>query len=659
MTEEWPSCQQLRAFEGHAGPCGGRVVEPHAVCLAHLRDETRDSYLTSLGPGSDVDHRGTIFDEDLFAALTHALQDADGTTTFGNSQFGSTIFSGPNDRYDFRGIHFSGYANFRNVEFEGVAEFDRVTFTSGVTFKSSTFAANAPFDRSTFEEGADFASVTFEGWADFTGARFSSLADFPDSEFAEAAHFFGTRFHGYTEFSRANFRGSIADFSMGFNVGTTNFSGASFHGPASFTSRTFHGKADFTQASFALPVDFVANYEDETTFKSAQFTADVNLSGAKFDKTVNFQGVKFEAAGEVGPMSCASLIDLSGAAFSSPVTIALSAARVDCRRTRWMSTAVLQLRHAALDFSHAVYEFPLTISAEHGPFVLADGSVLAEHAAEEGSDVRLRSLRGVDAAHLLLSDINMSECLLAGTVHLDQIRFEGDCRFGSPPNRTCWNKARPVRFTRRRIVAEEQHWRARQGGSAWGSISSNTALHTGPAQLAPVYRSLRKSYEDNKNEPGSADFYYGEMEMRRNDPNTEPAERSLLAAYWALSGYGLRATRALVWLLSAAAATLLTLMLWGIPEDDPKPVSSGHVRGADVRLVTETPDPVNPHGPLNDRLSSDRFEKGLRVVINSVIFRSSDQDLTTAGTYIEMASRLSEPILLGLAALAIRGRVKR
>jgi hypothetical protein len=42
-----------------------------------------------------------------------------------------------------------------------------------------------------------------------------------------------------------------------------------------------------------------------------------------------------------------------------------------------------------------------------------------------------------------------------------------------------------------------------------------------------------------------------------------------------------------------------------------------------------------------------------------VVFRSSGQDLTTTGTYIEMASRLTEPILLDLAVLAARKRVKR
>ncbi|GGV43211.1 hypothetical protein GCM10010495_71050 [Kitasatospora herbaricolor] len=47
------------------------------------------------------------------------------------------------------------------------------------------------------------------------------------------------------------------------------------------------------------------------------------------------------------------------------------------------------------------------------------------------------------------------------------------------------------------------------------------------------------------------------------------------------------------------------------------------------------------------------------MVVNSVVFRSSGQNLTLAGTAVEMASRIGEPVLLGLAALAVRGRVKR
>ena len=36
-----------------------------------------------------------------------------------------------------------------------------------------------------------------------------------------------------------------------------------------------------------------------------------------------------------------------------------------------------------------------------------------------------------------------------------------------------------------------------------------------PAQVAAVYRDRRRSFEAKSDEPGAADFYYGEMEMRR------------------------------------------------------------------------------------------------------------------------------------------------
>ncbi|WP_328827988.1 hypothetical protein [Streptomyces ureilyticus] len=98
-----------------------------------------------------------------------------------------------------------------------------------------------------------------------------------------------------------------------------------------------------------------------------------------------------------------------------------------------------------------------------------------------------------------------------------------------------------------------------------------------------------------------------------------------------------------------------------VPVDSPKPQTTGQqVRaGQNLILTTDTPDPRNPTGPWTERVTTERFEKGLRVVINSVVFRSSGQGLTTASTYTEMASRIAEPVLLGLAVLAIRSRVKR
>ncbi|NWF26530.1 hypothetical protein HW130_09630 [Streptomyces sp. PKU-EA00015] len=96
--------------------------------------------------------------------------------------------------------------------------------------------------------------------------------------------------------------------------------------------------------------------------------------------------------------------------------------------------------------------------------------------------------------------------------------------------------------------------------------------------------------------------------------------------------------------------TVAVTVLWGLPADDPKP---------QITLTADTPDPANPTGSWTRRVTTERFEKALRVVINSVVFRSSGQNLTTAGTYTETTSRLAEPVLLGLAVLAVRSRIKR
>jgi hypothetical protein len=184
-------------------------------------------------------------------------------------------------------------------------------------------------------------------------------------------------------------------------------------------------------------------------------------------------------------------------------------------------------------------------------------------------------------------------------------------------------------------------------------------VRVGPAQLAPVYRALRKALEDGKNEPGAADFYYGEMEMRRHDrANTTRAERGLLFGYWLLSGYGLRASRALGWLAVAMLVTIVLLMGFGLPKDSPKQDATGIVPpgGGKVTFEIGKADPQNPTG---ERFTGERFDKAINVTLNSVVFRSSGQDLTTTGTYIEMTARVTEPVLLGLAVLAVRNRVKR
>ncbi|GAA2312348.1 pentapeptide repeat-containing protein [Streptomyces kunmingensis] len=595
--------------------CHGVHVPGHTACLAHLADADRDAYLADLAPGAAIDHRGTPFTELLLNALLDALLDP----ATGHPRIGE--------------------ARFEAATFQGDARFLRATFQSNAWFDSATFQGLAWFDSALFQGLARFESASFQGLAHFNSASFQGYAGFRSATFHDLAWFDSATFHGITKFASATFENRA------------QFASATFQ-EAAFERAVFQGTGQFRAATFAGHASF-----GWTTFKgAAQFQA------AVFEGDAGFGEATFERSVTLGPLACAGRFVLSEATFSGPANLSLTARRLQCSRTRWSSTAELRLRYATVDFAHAVFEYPLTIAAEADPFVLPDGQLVDEQILADAPDatVRVASLRGVDAAHLLLADVDLSRCLFAGTVHLDQVRLEGACVFDGVPSGTHRRRRRPIRFTQRRTLAEEHCWRASRATAVRGwNVAVFGAGQVGPAQLAPVYRALRKAFEDGKNEPGAADFYYGEMEMRRHDhTGTARAERGLLHSYWLLSGYGLRASRALGWLAAAMLVTIVLLMGLGLPRADPRQEATGTVPPGGGKVTFEI-DKADPQNPTRNRFTGERLEKALNVTLNSVVFRSSEQDLTTAGTYIEMASRVTEPVLLGLAVLAVRNRVKR
>ncbi|MFE6338761.1 pentapeptide repeat-containing protein [Streptomyces sp. NPDC057798] len=460
---------------------------------------------------------------------------------------------------------------------------------------------------------------------------------------------------GTARFDEAVFSGHAAFIASSFS-GTARFSGATFFGDAVFSLASFCGDAVFGGAIVLGDAVFVgATFSGITVFGGASVAGDTWFGGARFDRALH-----------LGPVVCGQRVVLDGAVFQQPMTVEIAARQVSCARTQWVATATLHLRYAELDLRDAVLEYPVLVAARPTPFVLSPPDALPETLLSgPGSGVRLASVGGVDAAHLALHDIDLSGCRFAGAIHLDQLKVDGWCTFASVPVGTRWHRRYPWRWSTRRTLIEEHHWRVRARHSlsrpcGW-TPPSEDAPALKPAAVAALYRQLRKSLEDGKNEPDAADFYYGECEMRRHDTTRPRGERTLLGLYWALSGYGLRALRALTWLGAAMAVTIAVMVLWGLPAEAPKPTTTGRqvTVGQKIVLTTDTTEPVNPTGPLAERVTTERFEKGLRVVINSVMFRSSGQDLTTAGTYTEMTSRLAEPVFLGLAILAIRSRVKR
>ncbi|MFF5155058.1 pentapeptide repeat-containing protein [Streptomyces sp. NPDC000348] len=578
------------------------------------------------------------------------------------------------------GRHRLGRVRLDETVFSGEAQFDEVDFTGDCSFGGARF-----------DDGAYFNGAVFEGDLGFGDVVVGRDAWFDDVEIRAAAWFHQARIGGDLRFAARRI-GGPAVF-QGLVVGRDAvFGGTAFHGPAVFTGADITGEALFDGALFEEEAQFDrvrigrkawfdgTEFAREARFDAATLGEDVSFDGTGLARgaafpgatiggdvefggngvrgVVTFQKATFLRTTVLGPLVFPGLLDLSDAEFQSAVTIEAAVETLRCRRTRWGSTAALRLRRAEVDVSDAVLQFPVSIAGRSRPFTAGTGEEIPE---EDFSDPRVRvtSLRGTDAAHLVLTDVDLTDCLFVGTVHLDQLKLDGRCPLAFPPPGMRRVGRRPVRWTRRRTLAEEHHWRAgRQRADGWTDAPDGTDVWE-PAVLAPVYRQLRKALEDGRNEPGAADFYYGEMEMRRHDPESPPGERTLLALYWALSGYGLRAVRALGWLLLAVVATVLAMMLWGLPQDDPEPVSTGKVSGDRITLTTDKPDPVDPRGPYRGRLSAERFDKSLRVVVNSVVFRSSGQELTTAGTYVEMTSRVVEPALLGLAVLAVRGRVKR
>ncbi|WP_143447295.1 hypothetical protein [Kibdelosporangium aridum] len=80
-----------------------------------------------------------------------------------------------------------------------------------------------------------------------------------------------------------------------------------------------------------------------------------------------------------------------------------------------------------------------------------------------------------------------------------------------------------------------------------------------------LYRSLRKAFEDAKNEAGAGDFYYGEMDARRHASTTGRSERALLTLYWMISGYGHRAGRTLAALAVLVVVLFALLAQFGLP----------------------------------------------------------------------------------------------
>ncbi len=154
------------------------------------------------------------------------------------------------------------------------------------------------------------------------------------------------------------------------------------------------------------------------------------------------------------------------------------------------------------------------------------------------------------------------------------------------------------------------------------------------SELATIYRQLRSNLERRNDRPSAGRFYVGETNARRRDAKTNHRriEWFVLSAYWALSGYGLKASRALGWFAVVAAVGSAGFLAGGLDLD-----------------------------PASARVELASVLQGVIFTVKSMVsfFSPPTADLTEGEELIQLGLRFAGPILLAQAILAIRERVAR
>jgi uncharacterized protein YjbI with pentapeptide repeats len=647
---DWPVCDR--------DSCSGIRLDDSNECLVHAGDEARSTELKKISQTGRIDARGVEISGALLKEILDGIScDPDGNrlvtgvrfdnAIFHEAQFERVVFQG---EAAFQEATFRGTCGFIGVTFQRSAAFWRATFHGDVTFVQTIFCDEARFYATSFYGGVAFLGTAFQGTALFRAAAISPYAKFTDTTFQGVAWFDGVTFHDGALFDRTIF------------LQDAYFSQTKFEGSVTFSKATFQGEAKFYRVAFFRETTF-----DEVTFKGA----------------AGFCGATFERAQRFGPVLAHRGLDLDGTLFAQPVQIEVSTCGLSCRRARFPGGVEFRLRWARVVLDETDLSGPSLLSgvprlpseelaAEEWRVSRAWERLFPDQISEQP---KLLSLERANVAGLALGNVSLTDCRFNGVHNLEQLRLEDDIALGLSPARVGWEQ--------RRVIAEESAWRANARltrtrrsylhGSWSTQLRPDWAGGGEPAVLSPgsiagLYRALRKGREDAKDEPGAADFYYGEMEMRRNARGQGDSGsrglvgRVVLTSYWLVSGYGLRAWRALGALIVLAAILTVALVGSGLAAGAPPQFLVGTVVGSPnsrtrIEAMLNSATPKLP--PTGQRWTAERVETALEVTLDSIAFRTTDQPLTTAGIWSTDAARIVGPTLLVLALLAVRNRVKR
>ncbi len=521
---------------------------------------------------------------------------------------------------------------------------------------------HADFFGAVFTDDVDLGKVVFDGGANFGSVSFRKRADFHQTVFSGDVWFGNARFTGTAWFLETRFEGDA------------QFPGAIFVEDSWFSDSVFLGDAEFGGPTYATGAAYAATFCNEAVFDGARFEGSAQFGGTIFDGAVTFSKASFGPIQHLGPLIVTGRLSFDGADFERRVEIEASAGEASFIQARFRDGAELRFRWARMVFEQADFSSPSLISLLSAvtdiggePFIGPEAPRADEvwqceidgRTSQIEAEPKAVSLSYARVGALSFANVDLGICLFDGAHGLDALRFEGNRFLGVPD--TAW-------WTARQALAEEHLWRAealsrrldraratasgRRLRGIWASWHAailarklkgwgpprddadswrEPTAALDPAAIATRYRALRKGLEDRRDEPGAADFYYGEMEMRRHATgalhqpgrlNSARGERLLLSLYWLVSGYGLRASRALIALAVTVTLFVLVLYLVGLREPN--------------------------------------FWDALVQGFEGATLRDGNRELlTTAGQALQVILRLLGPLFLALALISFRGRVKR
>ncbi|BCB85849.1 hypothetical protein Psuf_031620 [Phytohabitans suffuscus] len=455
--------------------------------------------------------------------------------------------------------------------------------------------ALARFDGTTIEGDATFTATkfpfetTFGGYADMNAAKFNGRVDFSESQF-------GTPEAGGRHLLQQ------------LDLAKTSFNNCVFHGRVSFAGSVFAQRPDLSNIRVHSGPAHQPAAKDQNDARFPE--SNLDLSNVRLPQGATLRNIDVVGSMTISFSDLAGELEVSGIRVSDRLLITnttfqylpfdAKAGTIAIVRCQFAKGGVVGTSTNSLQIIESDARQPVSIVAEDG----------AERTF-------LTSLSRTNLENFTFVGLDFSRTSLTGSVNLEKIRIQGQFRFLRSP-----------RFfgTGREAIFDEAVFRAsRRIGWRWRRhASTNASRHDNPQAVAGSYRALRKNREDSKDEPGGADFYYGEMEMRRIAARTLSAEWGLLTAYWLISGYGLRAWRAVSALTLFVFAGGLALEAYGFRSTSPGGMDS-------ALLFAQT----------------------------SIGLARLPDNLTSAGSFLFIAGRIACPALLALAALAVRGRLKR